>query len=98
RPPRSSASAASVPAGNASAAAAAVTSRLFIAARRNCGYATTLAYQRSESPAGGKDRMAVGLNDTAITTTVGTVMKTSSATTASRAITTGGRPPGGPAR
>jgi hypothetical protein len=47
---------------------------------------TTLTYQRNDSPLGGKDRMAVGLNDTAITTTVGSVMNARSRTTASRSI------------
>ena len=91
--PRASASAAAVPMGMASATAPAVTRRLFHIARWNCGYVTTFTYQRSESPFGGNDRIAVGLNETAITTTVGSVMNARRASTASRNIRRPGRPP-----
>ena len=54
----------------------------------------SVAYHRSENPAGGKDRIAVGLNDTAITTKVGRVMKASRTATATRSIRKGcARPP-----
>ena len=42
---------------------AAVTIRLFTAARWNCGYVSALTYHRSESPSGGNDRIAVGLKE-----------------------------------
>src|SRR6185503_15431191 len=44
-------------------------------------------YQRSDRPSGGNDRIAVGLNDAITTTTVGSVMKASSASTRSRGST-----------
>jgi hypothetical protein len=47
---------------------------------------STFTYQRQEKPAGGNERMAVGLNDTAMTTTVGSVMKARRASTARRSL------------
>ena len=59
----------------------------------------TFSYQRSEKPAGGNDRIAVGLNETTITTTVGSVMNARSATTARRSDHAASRPPtAGPPR
>ena len=47
-----------------------------------------------EKPAGGgKDRIAVGLNETATTTRVGSVMKATSARTTRRSVTAGGPAP-----
>src|SRR5438874_1874720 len=78
---RTSASAAAVPIGSASSVAAAVTIRLFTAARWNCGYVSAFSYQRSDSPCGGKAMIAVGLKETTITTRLGTVRNASRSTT-----------------